>query len=228
VLKDKKTQPVSMKRFILTVMLSILAASIRGETQIKPAVKTNVLYDAFLNVNLGVEIKVARRWSLDLSGDYNGWKISGNRQWKHWLIQPEARYWTKEAMNGHFFAAHLLGGQFNTAFSSTRRQGWGVGAGVGYGYSRRLGSNWGLEAEIAAGYLRYGYDKYPCAQCGRKTGSRNRNYVGPTKAAVNLVYYFGQSKKEKPVAEVAGHQITPDETTNKPAPPPTHCQNQTP
>lgn len=55
-----------------------------------------------------------------------------------------------------------------------------------------------MEAEIAAGYARLSYDEFPCTECGRKTASRTHNYVGPTKAAVNLVYYFGKSEK-KPV-----------------------------
>lgn len=34
---------------------------------------------------------------------------------KHWLVQPEARYWFCEAFNGHFLALHALAGQFNVA-----------------------------------------------------------------------------------------------------------------
>lgn len=161
------------------------------------AIKTNLLYDALLNANLGVEARLDSTWSIDLSGNYNGWRLSHGRQWKHWFVQPELRYWTKESMRGHFFAGHVFGGQFNTTLNRIRRQGWALGLGVGYGYAWRLGNHWGIEAEIAVGYARYKYDKFPCAQCGRKIGERNRNYVGPTKAALNIVYYFGGDKPKE-------------------------------
>lgn len=174
------------------------------------AVKNNLLYDALYNANLGIEFSVVPHWSVDISGNYNGWKLSHGRQWKHWMLQPELRYWLNEKnMQGHFFAGHLFGGQFNTTLRQFRRQGWAAGVGVGYGYSWRFGNHWGVETEIAVGYARYGYDKFPCSECGRKIATYNKNYVGPTKVAVNLVYYFGNSKKgespgviqEDPVAE---------------------------
>ena len=57
------------------------------------ALKTNLLYDATLTVNAGAEIAVAPRWSVDLSGNINAWTMSAGKRWKHWLVQPEARYW---------------------------------------------------------------------------------------------------------------------------------------
>lgn len=193
-----------MKRILINITLAIAAvAGGTARAERLPAIKTNLLYDALLNANIGVEFSMSPRWSFDLSGNYNGWKLSHGRQWKHWFVQPEARYWLNDNTEGHFFAANLIGGQFNTTLNGARRQGWGAGIGAGYGYSWHFGRNWGVEVEITAGYIRYRYDKYPCAQCGRKTGTRNRNYVGPTKAAVSLVYYFGAGKKaEQSAAEI--------------------------
>lgn len=192
-----------MKRRIIFLMLAILlplGVSIRAEERV--ALKSNLLYDALLNANLGVEFRVAPHWTVDVSGNYNGWRLSHGRQWKHWMAQPEVRYWLKdETMRSHFFAGHIFGGQFNTTLNDYRRQGWAAGIGAGYGYAWRFARHWGLEAEIAVGYAHYRYDKYPCAGCGRKIATRNRNYVGPTKAALNLVYYFGGEKKETPVIE---------------------------
>ncbi len=67
----------------------------------KAAVKTNLLYDiAAYTANLGVEIGLAPRWTLDVSANYNGWTLSDNRRWKHWVVQPEARYWLCDASRG--------------------------------------------------------------------------------------------------------------------------------
>ena len=63
-------------------------------------IKTNLLYDATATINIGLECRLGRRWSLDLSGSYNGWKLGGDRKWKHWLVQPEGRYWFGSASRG--------------------------------------------------------------------------------------------------------------------------------
>ena len=57
------------------------------------AVKSNILYDATATVNLGAEIAFNRHWSLDISGNYNGWDVASDKSWQHWMVQPEARYW---------------------------------------------------------------------------------------------------------------------------------------
>lgn len=168
-------------------------------------IKTNVLPDAALSPNLGVEIGLARQWSLDLTGELNLWPIN-KHYWKHWLAQPEIRYWLCDRFAGHFFGLHALGGQYNlgnlhngitflgTKFSNLsdyRYQGWAAGAGIAYGYAWILGKHWNLEAEIGIGWLYSKYDKYSCATCGKKLASGlHHNYVGPTKLALNFVYIF--------------------------------------
>jgi len=170
------------------------------------AIKTNLLYDATMTVNLGAEMRLAPHWSIDISGNLNAWTAGNDRRWKHWLIQPEARYWFCEALGGHFVAAHLLGGRYNfgnidipidflgsnlKALKDSRYQGWFAGIGVAYGYSWLLHKHWNLEAEIGIGYIYTRYDRFECAGCGRKVETdRQHNYFGPTKAAINLVYVF--------------------------------------
>ena len=104
-----------MRRPTLTVLaLAALALLMPGKAQAGDdvALKTNLLYDAGLNPNLGIEFGLAPKWSLDISGQVNAWTISDKR-WRHWLVQPEARYWLCERFQGHFFGIHALGGQFN-------------------------------------------------------------------------------------------------------------------
>lgn len=170
------------------------------------AVKTNVLSDALLNINGGVEIGLAPKWTLDVTGELNAWTLSHDRRWKHWYVQPEARYWLCERFGGHFFGVHAHGGQFNignldngisflgtdfSKLSDHRYQGWFAGAGVAYGYVWVLGRHWNIEGEIGLGYAYSHFDEFRCAGCGKKTEEgKNHHYVGPTKAAVNLVYVF--------------------------------------
>ena len=99
-----------MKIRLLTAVLAILCSTaVFGQ---KAALKTNLLYDAGLTLNGGIEFRMAPKWTFDLSANLNAWTID-NRRWKHWLVQPEARYWLCQAWSGHFFGAHLLGGQYN-------------------------------------------------------------------------------------------------------------------
>lgn len=193
-----------MKFKILAFLLLLASMATVCHAQ-NVAVKSNLFYDATTTLNAGVEVKFAPQWTGDLSANLNAWAISDHR-WKHWLVQPELRYWFCEAFSGHFVGAHLLGGQYNfgnlnmpfTLFGSDFRQlkdyrfqGWAGGLGVAYGYSWILDKHWNIEAEIGLGWLYTRYDKFECADCGQRV-ARNRphNYVGPTKAAVNLVYTF--------------------------------------
>lgn len=165
----------------------------------KVAIKTNLLYDLTTTINLGAEVRLAPKWTLDLSGNYNAWSFKNDKKWKHWMAQPEARYWLCEAFNGHFLGLHALGGQYNWGglnmpfglwddLKTHRYEGWYVGGGLVYGYQWLIGKRWNLEASIGLGYVRAGYDRYDCPHCGEWRGSGKKNYIGPTKAAVSLIY----------------------------------------
>lgn len=151
-----------------------------------------------------MEFRLAPKWTIDISGQANFWAID-DRRWKHWLIQPEGRYWLCEAFSGHFFGLHVLGGQYNwdnlrlpdflgsdlSRLRDHRFQGWAAGAGIAYGYSWILDRHWNIEAEIGLGWLYTRYDEFECKGCGRRIKeNRPHNYVGPTKVALNIIYLF--------------------------------------
>lgn len=200
---DMKGRLHQVRRLIVFCAL-LLCTSVAKSQQV--AVKTNVLYDALCNVNAGVEIGLAPRWTLDVSGNFNAWTLSHGRRWKHYLVQPEARYWFCDRFSGHFLGFHLHGGQYNAGYlknsinflgsdlsklSDQRYQGWFTGAGVAYGYAFILGRHWNLELEAGFGYAYTRYDVYRCGGCGKKIAdNRSHHYFGPTKAAINLVYVF--------------------------------------
>ena len=191
-----------MKR-LLFVLLSCIGLSVSAQDV---AVKTNLLYDMTATMNLGAEVRMSSKWTLDVSANWNPWTFSDDKKWKQLSFQPEARYWFCEAFNGHFLGAHLLGGIYNMSNWDTdftflgtdfgklndhRYEGWMLGAGIAYGYQWILSKHWSIEAEIGIGYVYSRYDKYRCAGCGRKTEEgKSHHFVGPTKAAVNLIYVF--------------------------------------
>lgn len=188
---------------ILFIMAALaVAGALSGVQKLQAqdlAVKSNLLYDATATINLGVEAGLAEKWTIDISGNLNAWDFSGNRKWKHWLIQPEARYWLCDKFNGHFFGLHVHGGAFNTAnvktpfglfgdCSSERHEGWYYGAGISYGHQWMLGKRWNFELSIGAGYVRSDYDVYENPVCGDYLGKGHGNYFGITKASASIIF----------------------------------------
>jgi len=199
---------IKMKlRLAIFAFLISLSLNVWGQ---KVAVKTNLLYDATATVNAGLEFGLAPRWTFDLSGNLNAWEIKSGSYWKHILVQPELRYWFCDRFAGTFLAVHGLGGIMNVGgidlptwlqkfprdidlsnLKDQRYQGWFAGAGVGLGYDFVLGKHWNLELEAGYGWVFTKYDSYVCEECGDKLEEGvKKNYFGPTKAAVNLVYVF--------------------------------------
>lgn len=188
-----------LKKYRLCVLFCVVALcqfSTQANAQ-DVAVKTNLLYDATATINAGVEFGLSPKWTLDLSGNYNAWPIN-DRKWKHWLVQPEARYWFCDRFQGHFLGVHLHALGYNVgyidfikALENRRYQGYAYGGGIGYGYAWAISRALNLEFEIGVGYAYTEYDKYECDGCGQKLEEDvPKHYVGPTKAAINLVYVF--------------------------------------
>lgn len=194
-----------MKRTLLlfVIVFSCISQGLRAQDV---GLKTNLISDAVLSPNLGVEVGLAPKWTLDAIGQFNGWTLSHARRWKHWAVQPGVRYWFCDRFGGHFVGAHLHGGQFNMGgfdgrlnlfgtdarkLKDSRYQGWFAGGGVSYGYAWVLNRRLNLEGEIGIGYSYTKFDQFRCSGCGKKVATdKAHHYFGPTKAAINLVYLF--------------------------------------
>lgn len=192
------------KYYILLLFGLLVQFGAKGQNDV--AIKSNILYDLTATISAGIEVGLAPRWSLDVSGNFNAWTMKNDRRWKHYLVQPEVRYWLCDRFMGHFLALHLHGGQYNfggiknsinflgtnlSNLTTHRYQGWFAGAGIGYGYAFVLGRHWNLELEAGIGYAYTVFDEFECAGCGRKVNTDlNHHYFGPTKLAVNFVYLF--------------------------------------
>lgn len=194
---------MSFSRLILTAALAFAGRLLSMGQDV--AVKTNLINDALLSPNIGVELGLAPKWTMDITGELNLWSVDGHK-WRHWFVQPEARYWFCQRFAGHFIGVHAIGGEYNFGhlglnfkflgsdfrkLNTQRYEGWGAGAGIAYGYAWPVHPHWNIEAEIGVGWIYTRFDSYPCAECGRKIdNNRVHNYVGPTKAALNIVYLF--------------------------------------
>lgn len=186
------------KLFALIIFFFMLGLSVSAQNV---AIKTNLLYWSTTTPNLGIEGSIARKHSLQLFYGLNPWKSSGGKSIRHWVLQPEYRYWFCEAFNGWFLGAHLMGGEFNAGgvelplglfndLKEHRYEGWYVGGGVTVGYQWMISRHWNFEASLGLGYDYINYDKYKCGVCGELLKSSHAHYWGPTKAALTFLYIF--------------------------------------
>lgn len=169
------------------------------------ALKTNLLYWATTTPNIGAEFRLGQKHSLQAFYGLNPWKQSGGNHstLRHWVVMPEWRYWFCQTFNGAFLGVHALGGQYRVGevdlpfgmfptLGERRYKGWYVGGGVTAGYQWPLTTHWSLEAALGVGYIYSPYDG--CDHCNNKTKDGHRNYVGPTKAALSLVYFLNKKR----------------------------------
>lgn len=185
------------------ICVCVLLSSVTTATAQQVALKTNALYWATTTPNIGAEVAVARKHSVQLYYGLNPWRQSGGDQssLRHWVLMPEYRYWFCQSMSGWFVGAHLMGGQFNMSgvdlplgifdsLEDRRYEGWFAGGGVTAGYQWPLARHWSLEAALGVGYDYIKYDKFRCGNCGERLKSGHTNYFGPTKLALSVMYVF--------------------------------------
>lgn len=187
----------------LLLIVPLLLATHRGtglpladpEDTPRMAIKSNLVSDLTSSLNLGMELKLHSKLTLDLPLQYNPWTFSGEKKMRHFLFQPEARYWLCEAFNRHFVGLHLHGGIYNVGaigfsdyMKEHRFEGWMLGGGISWGYQWILSPRWSLEATLGVGYAYLDYEVYPCEVCGKKLKESNRHFVGPTRIGISLIY----------------------------------------
>ncbi len=171
------------------------------------AVKTNLLHDAALTPDLGIEVSLARRFSFSLEGVYAWW--SNDSRHRYWRIRGgtfEFRTWfgekrEKRALTGHHVGIYGSIHDYDFEFGG---KGWQspnstYGIGIGYGYAiplnSRLNIDFGLKVGYSAGKLikyRSQCDMYVCTERSYK------RYVGLTGLEVTLVWFPGRGKKNLP------------------------------
>lgn len=193
-----------LKKIITSLLFTAAVMSVHAQ---KLALKTNLLYDATLTPNIGAELGLGRKHTLQAFYSLNLWNHplqKDDRNWKHWQLLGEYRWWPCSKFNGHFIGVHVNGGEFNMQkvhfklpfynwpkdLKDNRYEGWNVGGGFTYGYQWILARHWNIEASLGVGYQRIEYKKFPCAECGNVEERGHKNYFGPDKLALSLMYVF--------------------------------------
>lgn len=167
------------------------------------AVRTNLLYDAFLMPTIGAEWRVSPDWSVRLDGSFAQWSGSEDKVQKMWLLNPEVRRYLLR--NRRFYVgASGSYGEYNIykyplgslLSDDTGYQGSVWSAGLTVGYQLCLSRHFSVDFNLGLGYTRSEYDSFNRINAARvyKERDKSKNFWGPTQAGIHLVWTIGGNK----------------------------------
>ena len=196
------------KRFRAGIFIScilLLAGSQKGLAQ-EISVRTNVLWDAVAEPNLGFELQTGEHWSVGVDAGLKAWPrwlawdwdSNNPTHWRNFAVVPEVRYYVSEVFRGFFTGADFIYTHYNIGAvefplglypetKDNRLQGswWAGGAFVGWAWWPW--QHWRLELEAGAAVGLAAYDRYDCPHCGTKLSEERKVGVVP-KLALNVAY----------------------------------------
>lgn len=168
------------------------------------AVRTNLLYDAFLTPTLGVEWRINRNIGIKLDGSLAHWGDEHGKVQKMWLVNPEIRWYMLENKRFYMGASanfgeyniykYMVGGLFS---GDTGYQGDLWGAGLTVGYQLYLSRSFSLDFNLGLGYTHLKYDSFTMSGETRvsKEKDKSKDFWGPTQVGVSLVWTIGGNKR---------------------------------
>jgi len=176
------------------------------------AAKTNLLYDALLLPNIGVEFYLCRNLSIAADWTYGWWRNNDRHlYWRAYGGDIALRWWFGAAARRKPLTGHHIGlyGSVFTYDFETGGKGYMGGkpggtlwdkmnyaAGVEYGYSLPVARRLNLDFSIGVGYWGGTYYEYkPMDDCYVWQSTKQRHWVGPTKAEISLVWLIGHGNR---------------------------------
>ncbi len=172
------------------------------------ALKTNLLYDLLLVPNIGAEFHLGKGWTIGADAAYAWWdNAKRNRYWRIYggdftIRKYLGRRAAAKPLTGHHLGIYgqaliydfecggtgYMGGKPKTTLLDDMH--WG--AGLEYGYALPIARRLNLDFTIGIGYLGGEVREYKPMNGGYVEQSRKRrNFIGPTKAEISLVWLIG-------------------------------------
>lgn len=212
-LRYKRVEPPVMRDTICmrdTVWLrDTVYIEVPVEAEKKPfymALKTNMLYDAALVPNIGVEFYLGKGWTIGGNWMYAWW--NSDRKHNYWRIYggelDVRKYFGKKAKDKPLTGHHLgvYGGivtyDFELGGKGYLGDKWSYHAGIEYGYSLPVAKRLNIDFGIGIGYLGGEYKEYkPIDNHYVWQETKQRHWFGPTKAEISLVWLIGRGNTNK-------------------------------
>lgn len=200
------------KRIIIGVLSLLLSLALPGYAQERSqdlstfntpkelssfAIKTNLLYDAVLVPNIGIEARLFKTFTIYADVMYAGWNFPEKYiYWNLYGAQVGARQYFGQKSNGRSFTGHHAGAYAQALAYDLQAGNIGqqtttlnIAGGFEYGYSVPVARNLNIDFELGIGYMSGSYDEYDVHD-GHNTwrATIQRKWFGPTKASVSLVW----------------------------------------
>lgn len=166
-------------------------------------IRTNLLYDVALLPSVGFEFSLGGKWTCLADGTFM-W-LGNNKTHRYWRIASaglEFRYWTNGPIaaalhRGHHLGLYTAAFRYDLEFGGTGQLAdINYGVGLAYGYSTPIGRNLSLDFGLALGYIGGPYVEYkPIDTHYVWQQNKRRNYFGPIKAEITLVWHIELKKK---------------------------------
>lgn len=166
-------------------------------------VKSNMLYDALLVPNIGIELYLGRNWSVACNWMYSWWK--NDRVHYYWRVyggDAEVRYWfgkqaRKQPLTGHHVGLYgqMVTYDFELGGEGFLADRWTYGCGLSYGYSLPVARRLNVDFTAGIGYLSGTYKRYlPIDTHYVWQSTHRRRSILPTKLEVSLVWLISVEK----------------------------------
>ena len=179
------------------------------EAEKKPfymALKTNMLYDAALVPNIGVEFYLGKDWTIGGNWMYAWW--NSDRKHNYWRIYGGdlnvRKYFGKKAkekpLTGHHLGVYggIVTYDFELGGKGYLGDRWSYHIGIEYGYSLPIAKRLNIDFGIGIGYLGGEYKEYkPIDNHYVWQATKQRHWFGPTKAEISLVWLIGRGNTNK-------------------------------
>lgn len=189
--KGKKDKDKSPSRSATSETVPAFTSVAASEKSTYMSLKTNIAYDIFAILNLSYECQVARHWTLELPVMWSLWDWKDSRGVRVVGLQPAAKYWFSKPGKGNAVGADFDLLWFNARWNDNRYQIDGrpaMGASILYAYTLNIGRGWKAEFSLGIGYVNTRYNTYYNIENGALIDTRTKNYFGPTKIGLTLVY----------------------------------------
>ena len=194
--------------------LTPIPAPMPGKKPFYMALKTNMLYDALLVPNVGVEFYLGDDWSLGGNWMYGWWKTDRTHwYWRTYGGDITLRKWFGRAakekpLTGHHIGVYAQVQTFDFELGGRGYMGGepggdifdraSFGGGIEYGYALPIARRLNIDFSAGIGYLGGKYYEYiPIDQCYVWQATKKLRYFGPTKVEVSLVWLIGRGNYNK-------------------------------
>lgn len=194
-----------MKRifYLLVYVTAFLMHAVPSNAQ---AIKINAPLALAGTANVGMEFTVSQQ--LSVNGDVLWMPYLFKKHQEvlraligsvdlRYYVKPKY-YYTNDMFDGFYAGPYAMLGNFNIGLKnknegeeSYRRKGWGVSAGVSFGYKFYLSKRFRLDLNMGVGYAHLQYNKYLLGGEWADYPLEVKNtkaWIGPTKFGVHIAY----------------------------------------